>query len=726
MEKSGIKSSNFILNLESLMLFVIFYISIVGINENLFILGSSITLLLMYQIYNRYINVSLVDLCVILLWIYSLISTFTSINFINSFLAFKTLTIGVVSYFIIRLKFKDVNAISKLLFSCSTLIGILEFISVVSFFMFSDQICGAGFDNLYDFRFKYQPLGNIPNVWASLLICFLGIIISTIYYYYAQKKMFCFLLAILIINIWGIIVSFSRGIYLSFIFLLISFFYYIAKSKIEIAQKIRLSIMILVPSILFIVIHEKDVIKTIDFNKTVSQQRSIAGRIDAMQSSKNIFLEAPLIGVGAGNFSLAINEYRYEDDNNKYTSFAPNGFTQLLVEQGLIGFCLWAVLIIILLIQFIRNSNTLNNIIIIAFLALLIREATFSVFFYHLGMLLIGFILFALHQNNTKIRQYKLKVSKYFILSALLVLLVTVVISIKHTYDTDNNCLFIKSFNEGKFEQAESFINKTSESAPYLFNRSALNYSLFKQNHDSLYLTKSKHNLYEAFSKNKRDYMLQHNFAMVLKEEGKIDSALIILNQLTDKFPNNALYNYSYFSVLYEKGDTEVAINYLIKAIELSPNILESTFWKEIKRVDSTFTKKITDELLLNLNKHKEITNPIILAKRGAVLFLLEQYTMSEVMLKKVVQILPNLLMPWYYLGQIETKKGNVEEAKKYYLCSMVLDGYNVRHEDIMHYIHSGDMHRDIKKASSLYSNYRNKFLNWYKIEPLIIDNYLK
>lgn len=159
MEKVGIKSSIFISNLENLILFIMFYISMVGIEENLFILGTVSMLLLIYKVYNRYINVTLVDLCVIVLWIYSLLNIFISINFFNSFLAFKALTIGCISYFIIRLKSEEVNAINKLLFSYSILIGILGLISIVSFFVFSEQIYDAGFDNLYDFRFKYQPLG---------------------------------------------------------------------------------------------------------------------------------------------------------------------------------------------------------------------------------------------------------------------------------------------------------------------------------------------------------------------------------------------------------------------------------------------------------------------------------------------------------------------------------------------------------------------------------------
>lgn len=341
--------------MEWIIIIIAFYISISNTNDDLFIIGSSLTLLLIYRISNKIITLSWFDIGVLLLWIYGFIGNITSINFINSFVDFKMLTISILSYFMIRSKFKDDKDVKNLLLSYSIIIGILIIISLISFFIFSEQIYSIGFDNLYSFRFKYRPLGNIPNVWATLLLAFWGIISLSMYYYRNNNTALCILFSLLLINAFGIIISFSRGIYLAFFISGILYFILITWSKMKILKKASLLVLMILPIIIFIISYNEEVFQTINFNKTASQQRSIAGRIDAIKSTKDVILGSPLIGVGTGNYSLAINTNRYEDDNNDYTSFAPNGFIQLVVEQGIIGFCLWTILLIILLIQFFQK-----------------------------------------------------------------------------------------------------------------------------------------------------------------------------------------------------------------------------------------------------------------------------------------------------------------------------------------------------------------------------------
>lgn len=95
----------------------------------------------------------------------------------------------------------------------------------------------------------------------------------------------------------------------------------------------------------------------------------------------------------------------------------------------------------------------------------------------------------------------------------------------------------------------------------------------------------------------------------------------------------------------------------------------------------------------------------------------------AEVILNNVVCILPNLIMPWYHLGQIETKKGNIKKADQYFLYSIVLGSRNyLKIEDAKRYINSGEIHKNIKQTNSLYSNYCKKFSDWYRSVPLIID----
>lgn len=724
MQKADTKSSDINMYIEHLILFISFYIAITNTNDYLFIAGSLLALLLSYRIHGRYVRLSIVDICILALWIYLLIGHFISINFIKSFWEFKVFTNTILFYFLLRFRYQQNFNIRKLLLSFCILAGILYLISTTSFFIFSEQIHQTGFDNLYDFRFKYRPLGIFPNVWSTLLIAFQGIIVSSMYYYRDNKRILGILILILTLNIFGIIVSFSRGIYLSFIFLIISYLFFLVKAKI----KIIFLLLAIIPLIFFVTPYHSDIIKTIQFNKTLSQQRSISGRLDAIKHTRGVIREAPLTGVGAGNFCLAINEFRYEDDNNDFTSFAPNSFTQIITEQGIIGILLWTILIATLLIQFIvfRNSIVLNGIIFTSLLAMLIRELTFPAFLNNSGVMLIGFILIALFQNSNLVYSFSIKVSRYFILSLILVFISIIFISVKHSQNEKNNNLFIQAFHAGKFNLAENYINKTSESVPYLFNRSVLNHTLFRQTNDTLYLKKMKQNLIQAFSKNHRDNMLKYHLGLALIEERQVDSALHIFNELTTRFPNNTLYNVSYFENLYNAGEKNKAEKYLIKAIELFPGIINSELWTNIEKNDSIYIKKITNRLLSDISskENSELkTNPITLAKIGKILFLLGKNASSEKYLKKVVRILPNLIMPWYHLGQIEAAKGNTEQANQYYINSLSLMGNYRDIEFIKSIIHSGKTHLYINKNISLYLNYSSKFHNWYQSTPLIVEN---
>lgn len=265
-----------------------------------------------------------------------------------------------------------------------------------------------------------------------------------------------------------------------------------------------------------------------------------------------------------------------------------------------------------------NNYKIVNSIIIITFVSIFIREVTFPVLFYHNGMMLIGFTFLAILQNNFKKTECQFKISRYLGFFLFIIPLLIAIISIVHYENEKNNTLFMVSYNNADFSSAENYINKTTESVPYLFNRSVLNYSLFKQNSDTLFLIKMKQQLNKAISINDRDYTLRHDLALVLFEEKKIDSALLILDQLTSKFTNNALYNFSHSKVLYNDGKTEKSAMYMIKAIKLSPNILESDFWGNLRKTDSLYTQNISKKLLENINsiiQNKAEISPIIMAK---------------------------------------------------------------------------------------------------------------
>jgi O-antigen ligase len=80
----------------------------------------------------------------------------------------------------------------------------------------------------------------------------------------------------------------------------------------------------------------RPILTTILISNTVSQARSVTGRIDAVQEAGQLFRSHAWTGVGIGNFAHANrgNTAKYTDD---YIPETFNWYTELAAEQGLIG-----------------------------------------------------------------------------------------------------------------------------------------------------------------------------------------------------------------------------------------------------------------------------------------------------------------------------------------------------------------------------------------------------
>ena len=712
---------------EDFILFLLLLFYIIGQNDHIFIIGSCLTLFLSYKLYiNKGVHISFVDICIIALWIFSVFNYFLSANHISSIFYFKDFTLCVLLYFLLRSELNNWHEKKRILLFISFIIGIMSIISIISFIMFSEQIYNLDFDSTYDFRFKYRPLGILLNIWSSLQLCFLGIIVLSIFHYRKNIVILIFLYCTFVINMFIIITSFTRGIYLAYTFILISSFVLVLKTKIELYKKGLLLGLIVIPLMLFVCIYKEEISKTIKFKETISQQRSISGRIDAMSSSQGIIKNYPLFGIGANNFSYAIEKYLYENDNNTFTSFAPNGYTQLLTEQGFIGFLLWFFLIISILYQCIyyRKRLTVQHIIIASILiSLLIREISFPAFLNNSIIMLMCFMYFAIFQNNLNCNKFYFKKYKPVIYVISLICIFFIGISVKHFQNIKNNNLAIQHMSEKNIYHAIKYINKTDGSVPYLFNRSIIYNTLFEQTGDKAFLKEAKYNIHKAIQKSDNDNMLEYQLSRLLMKENKIDSAKIIIGKLITDYPNSALYNISYFEILYNYFDKDEALKYLIKAIELSPNILKSKLIEVIQKDDYNYMYKMNNLLYERIKEESldNLNDPICLAKRGKILLFLCKYHMSALYLKKAIDILPNLIMPWYHLGEIEEMNGNTDKSNEYYLRYLTLTSPNNKKlENMKKYILSGEIHKNIEVKSLLYK-YENKFTNWYKTKSAII-----
>jgi tetratricopeptide (TPR) repeat protein len=519
--------------------------------------------------------------------------------------------------------------------------------------------------------------------------------------------------------LWNIVISFSRGVYLASAFLLLAYGIYLVFSAIDRKRKIW-TVSVLTFSLLATgFAHRQDVVKTLQFNKSLSQQRSIAGRIDAMSSSYELFKASPLTGTGAGTYPQVINEYRYEDDDTGFTSFAPNGYTQLVVEQGIAGLILWGGLFLSVFIELFRKrkKSPASMILLILLTAVLIREATFPVLLGSFGLQLLLFSVLAVFQYKQpsedipKASRYRL----YFPAIVLILSLSIFVYSFYNMHEERNNHLALSEMEAGRLEEAEMYIMKTSERTPYLINRFLVCNELYRETQDMEYLARADNYLQKAALKNPRDVMLTYFQASVLHEKGQYEASLAILTELTQRFPNKSIYQINVFDLLYKNGQQEKAFPYLLRAVTISPDLWDSSYLKNILLKDPALNELLKRRLLQDTVSDKVSNDPVLLAKTGKILLSFGLEKEAKPYLEKAILLLPNLIYPHYYLSQIEANLHNIERSTTYLKQFVFLQNNSLSTNTIENIVSSGEIEKlFIRSKNMMDYSYINKFQTWY------------
>ena len=284
-----------------------------------------------------------IDFVLLLLFGYGLFSS--SVNCTSSLISATDMAVNLLSYFLARYLFlqkcKETNWLCVALTVC---IAALSLLALYQFAVFFDRhIHEVGFASLYDFRYLYRPLGVPSNEWNALQWLWGGIV--TLAYLQATDiriKRLCLLSWLMV---WAtILLSFSRGGYIAVSLCCILFFiYWCIKYKFELSEykKLLLSKWFIVAcfAALTIVIgwqYRAEVRQTFRMNETVSQQRSVAGRLEALSFAKEV-VKHHSWGVGKGNYVIAYDFYKHgETRSDGFTSYAGNIVAKTMVEGGYI------------------------------------------------------------------------------------------------------------------------------------------------------------------------------------------------------------------------------------------------------------------------------------------------------------------------------------------------------------------------------------------------------
>lgn len=738
-------------------LFIVFAVTISDARDPYFVTGVLLTFAIGLQTWNRTVLLTWLDFAVLALWLYELLLLFTTFHCNTS--QFQTLTVTVLYYWVLRSGCNRERRSRSYLFACSILLCAMSLIAWVSFSLFEQNVAKAGFEDLYDFRFLHNSLGYLGNVWGNLLLGFLGIIALTAYLYRHSKAKCTALLLMTIPVLWDIIRSFSRGVYMAFLLMLSAFLAFLWAADLSWKRKLSIGAVVLGALTLMALPHKNDVLRTARMVETVSQQRSIGGRINGAKAAWEVMRQHPVTGVGSGNFSMAANEYLFENDYTPFTSIPLGTLFQLPVEKGVAGTLLWLAIpgVMVWMLLKDRGRNIGTGIIFTTLGAIIFRETTFPALLDYAGMQIVVFTLIAAYQNSIRKPHYVChiqgRIARWLVCAPAVVCAGILISNLNKEKREQANLNSLKAIAAGDLLSAETYLEKAGNALPYRINRSALQWRLFRQTGNRRYLTQAEQELRTAALQNPMDVYLGYDLAIVLNAAGYKDSSRRMVRHLIERFPDNALYRATFFEMTWRDNlpETDAAEN-MARAIELAPDILDTPLWKTLRTQDSVLYNRIVAILQLRAEElcraisgystvHQGYNRPenqqlstnincdgIKVAHFGKIMFIFNRRELSGILLNQAIEALPNLSKPWYYLGVMALEKGDTSEGRQYLRRSILLAaGDTLAQRRLSESM--GQVYQPPARHSQtaypyrfLYRNARVKFKTWYDAQPLSFE----
>tara|TARA_R110002050_G_scaffold33381_3_gene85003 strand:+ start:3850 stop:6204 length:2355 start_codon:yes stop_codon:yes gene_type:complete len=639
-------------------------------------------------------------LCVLVSEIFAFIFSAYQFNSLPELTNFYVIFVLYILYKKLLKNVKYYNLFLSLVFSYSFLLLV---ITAIYFFLFKEKFNSQGFYELNDFKVFYQPLNNPNNIWVSVIL--LLVPFSAVFFYRQTERKFQILALInLCLLVFCVLASFSRGAYLSLMFFVLVFnifsFRLFTIKKILILNSVCLMLFIAIALPII-----KSTLTTVSFNKTLSQKRSTAGRLDRWGSNlENSLADKPYFGWGQKNYILAHSKKPYLKEDLKFSTLSNNTYLHVFLEKGFVGVLGYLVLFASIIIVIFKNLRAeyidrFKKIQLILFfsgiVAFLVRELTFSSLFNNNTVYFLAFhLLFLLIPYDVEIKEIKISIKlKNSIL--ILLLVVTSLLSygsIQRVFVNKYNNESITSYYRNNIKNSLSSIDKALKLSPenitlnkhrtLILAKNSIDIEITKENKDFLSFVKInkdtlnlvKENLEKIIQISSYDDEVYHNAGWVYFALGEKDSAEIAFDNALQLNPYNSTFHLSKLLYNIKSANGKDIIDHLSKAIRYSPEIVESFFYIE-------FLKKYPDEAIeakmkaiKGLREAIKKGNNIMLKARLARLILDEEPDKALSLLNEAIKKMPNLSRPWLYKGLIYFKKGDTLQSYRYYNTSLFIN----------------------------------------------------
>lgn len=598
-----------------------------------------------------------------------------------------------IAYFVLRKLFRT-ERITDIIGQGSLLpVGAALLLAICSFFIFRQSVLSVYFEDTYHFRFLFQPLGYITNVWAEVLLILLGWVCLVRRY----STLFIFL------TILAILFSFSRGAYIALGVYVVTWLLFMAPKR----EQLRLPAICVIAFVLTSVFLPSETGTTLQMNRTASQQQSTEGRINATQAAWNTFREHPLLGYGNGNYTFAVDRTLNQDSTLPYTSYAPNIIVQLLIEKGIIGTLLYLLLFLAVCRTILKRRKQSESYMIgCLFLALGVKEMAQATLLYTPFALFMVYVMLAfLQKEKVSVEEEDRQTVSAYTIPGIVACCYLGWLSFVFLQDQDKSYQqqSIIAWKKGQYAEAIRLMEQTGEQTPNLINRGLLYMQYYQKTANPQYQQVAEEVLQKARLQQPEDIQIRYLQARLYIDNKVFGKARQIIEELATNYPKNSLYLSALSDILYQQGEKEAALQPLVNAIRYTPRLLTGKRIRLLRQNDPAFYNTLLERLSALTPTPED--SPADYARYGYIARWCGNKSVSDKYLRIAVDALPNLATPWHLLG----------DDNKYRLLL-----YGAFQKDLS----SAELPEEKEMSDEFLfkMNYQAKFSNWYGGDLYIIE----
>lgn len=565
---------------------------------------------------------SWIDFAMGIVWIFGVVQLFTSVNILPTAVMLGMQTIAIMVYALCR------RGGHRMLAGGVAVVGTIVALLVIgAFILFRREILSAGFDNIYDFRFLFQPMRLHCNFIASTMMLGAGITLMAL-----PRHCQWFRITAAALMWTAAALTFSRGALIAMVLMWVGLIVVVRPLKLKLVVSGTLLAVMLTVSAWC----PREIAIALSMISTQSQQLSAQSRVDAATASFKAFHKRPVLGYGLGNYVMAVDCFTPDDTSAAYSSIPLSWLSEITVEQGVVGLLLFGGLTVAVTTAVWRRRHCRDALIGgVALAALAVKEMTQCSLWSASGTMFMAVIVIALIQSPALYGAVvRCRQGCFFVGLCAVAVGVTSVVStgfaITHSRGVAGLCrgldIMERYRNSGDcalLDSACTAFRVAAETMPCdHIPGNMLAEALWLRDGNAV-------PLFVATARSSRNHSLQ------------LLSGIASLHL----------------------GDTTRAVAHLSAAIRIMPRLMLTSGIDSLLHTP-TFGVRLREVLVSDVPSDVALASEK--ARYGFILYHLGRKSEAEKYLHEAVADMPSLATPWYLLGNIATEKSDSITAASY------------------------------------------------------------